>query len=121
FPDQAEARAAYGESWPSASQDGVDQEIAHYLVQGEDKRWRWRFDPESIAAAYAEMTRPPVLPPSGVPTLLVRATRSDVVHPEYLEACQAAGVEVADVDSGHQLLLERPAETGELVRRFLDA
>lgn len=121
FLDPAEARAAYVESWPSASQDGVDQEIAHYLVQSEDNRWRWRFNPESIAAAYAEMARPPVLPPSSVPTLLVRATQSNVVHPEYLAACRTAGVEVADVDSGHQLLLERPTETGVLVRKFLDA
>ncbi|MER0443415.1 alpha/beta hydrolase [Streptomyces sp. Edi4] len=121
FPDPVEARTTYLDSWPSASQDAVDQEIADYLVQSEDNRWRWRFKPESIAAAYAEMARPPVLPPSGVPTLLVRATRSNVVHPEYLAACRAAGVEVADVDSGHQLLLERPAETGVLVRKFLDA
>ncbi|MFF4079338.1 alpha/beta fold hydrolase [Streptomyces sp. NPDC001777] len=121
FLDPAEARAAYAKSWPSVPRSGLDEEIADYLVRGEDGRWRWRFEPESIAAAYTEMARPPVLPPSGVPTLLVRAARSDVVNPEYLAACRAAGVEATEVDSGHQLLLERPAETGALVREFLDA
>jgi lipase len=118
FSDPAEARTARAASWPTVSQDAVDQEITDYLIQGEDGRWRWRYQPESIAAAYAEMTRPPVIPP--VPTLLVRATESDVVRPGYLAACRAAGVEVADVNSGHQLLLERLADTGGLVRKFLD-
>jgi lipase len=119
FSDPAEARAERTASWPHASQDAVDQEIDDYLMRSEDNRWRWRYQPESIAAAYAEMARPPVVPPGGVPTLLVRATQSDVVGPEYLAACRAAGVEVADVDSGHQLLLERLADTGGLVRKFL--
>ncbi len=121
FDDQAEARTAYRASWPSASRDAVEQELADYLEQGEDGRWRWRFNPDAIAAAYTEMGRPAVLPPTGVPTLLVRATRSKVMRPEYVEACRTSGVEVADVGSGHQLLLERPAETGVLVRRFLVA
>jgi lipase len=116
FAEPAEVRTERAATWPRA----VDQEITDYLVQGEDNRWRWRYQPESIAAAYAEMTRPPVLPPRGVPTLLVRATESGVVHPEYLAACREAGVEVADVHSGHQLLLERIEETGGLVRKFLD-
>lgn len=120
FSDPAEARTNRAASWPTASQDAVNQEITDYLAQSEDNRWRWRYQPESIAAAYTEMARLPVVPPLSVPTLLVRATKSDVVRPEYLTACRAAGVEVADVDSGHQLLLERLADTGGLVRKFLD-
>jgi len=120
FSDRAEARTARATSWPSASQDAVDREITDYLMQGEDNRWRWRYHPESIATAYAEMARPPIVPPCGVPTLLVRATESNVVRPDYLTACHAAGVEVVDVNSGHQLLLERLADTGGLVRKFLD-
>jgi lipase len=120
FSDPAEARTAHAASWPDVSQDAVDQEITDYLVRSADDRWRWRYQPESIAAAYAEMTRPPVVPPRGVLTLLVRATESDVVGPEHLAACRAAGVEVADVNSGHQLLLERLADTGGLVRKLLD-
>jgi lipase len=119
FSNPAEAGTARAASWPNAPQDAVDREIDDYLIQSEDNRWRWRYQPESIAAAYAEMARPPVVLPPGVPTLLVRATESDVVGPEYLAACRAAGVEVADVVSGHQLLLERLADTGGLVRKFL--
>ncbi|MEU8825298.1 alpha/beta fold hydrolase [Streptomyces sp. NPDC048636] len=40
--------------------------------------------------------------------------------PSFLDPAEARAT-VADVDSGHQLLLERPAETGVLVRKFLDA
>ncbi|HEX6352067.1 alpha/beta hydrolase [Actinophytocola sp.] len=119
FTSPAEARATRAAGWPFASPDAVDQEVADHLVRGEDDRWRWRYQPESVAAAYAEMTRPAILPPAGVPTLLVRATKAGVVRQEYLAACRAAGVAVADVESGHQLLLERPTDTGDLVRDFL--
>lgn len=121
FLDPAEARAAFAKSWPKAPRDAADEEISHYLMQDEDGRWRWRFHPESIAASYGEMARPPALPPSTVPTLLIRAARSNVVPRKYVSACRDAGVAVADVESGHQLLLERPKETGVLIREFLDA
>lgn len=57
-----------------------------------------------------------------MPTLPLIAGRSGFVSAQYVRACRAALGErltVAELDAGHMLYLERPEETGVLVRRFL--
>lgn len=55
----------------------------------------------------------------GAATALAQLSSRIQPRPGRIAACRAASVEVADVDSDHQLLLERLADTGGLVRKFL--
>ena len=76
----------------------------------------------SLVAAWAEMARPAVVPPAGLPTLVVPAGRADYVSDDWLAACRAAlgaDLTVAPVDAGHMVYLERPAEVAALLREFL--
>ncbi|GHF71576.1 alpha/beta hydrolase [Streptomyces mashuensis] len=119
-PQQAEAERR--SAWPAVSPAAVEEEIADHLVQRDDGRWQWRFEPAAVVTACSEMAGPPVTPPAGVPTLLVTARRSGFVSPAYVQACRATLGEqltVAELDAGHMLYLENPEETGELIRRFL--
>ncbi|HZN72917.1 MAG TPA: alpha/beta hydrolase [Micromonosporaceae bacterium] len=124
FDDQGQARVAQAVHWPdSVGQPAVDTEVEEHLEQGEDGRWRWRFEPATVVTAYSEMARPHVVPPPGLPTLLVRAAVDPVVPAGFIAACRAArgaDVTVTDVDCGHLVYLERPAETAALTRKFLD-
>jgi lipase len=123
FADPDEARATRLGTWPPLADESVlDDEVADHLVRDSDGRWRWRYAPAAVVTAYSEMARPAVLPPAGVPTLLVRAARVQVVRPELVAACRAAtdaGVTVVDLDCFHEVPLERPELVAELVERFL--
>ncbi|GAB3211477.1 alpha/beta fold hydrolase [Marinactinospora thermotolerans] len=124
FADPDEARAVRAASWPDATPGAVDDEVDDHLVQGDDGRWRWRFAPEAVAAARAEMVRPHVTPPAGLRTLLVVAGRADLVRPGFLADCRARSgghLEETVLDCGHMVYVERPAELGALLRRFLRA
>lgn len=123
FADPAEARAARLGGWPPLADESLlDDEVADHLVRGADGRWRWRYTPAAVVTAFSEMARPAVLPPSAVPTMLVRAARAEVVRPELIAACRAAtdaDVTVVDVDCFHEVPLERPKLVAELVESFL--
>jgi lipase len=99
----------------------IEDEVAGHGAVGDDGRWRFRWRPAAVACAYSELSRPAVAPPRSVPTLIVRAPREKIVRPGFLEVCAAEGdVKVVDIDCGHMMLEERPAETVALVRDFLD-
>ncbi|MFC9627106.1 alpha/beta fold hydrolase [Streptomyces sp. NPDC056930] len=122
FTDPEQACAERRSAWPAASAAAVEEEVAEHLAPRSDGRWQWRIEPAAVVTACSEMAGPPITPPATVPTLLVIARRSGFVSPEYVRACRAAMGEhltVSEVDAGHMLYLERPEETGELIRRFL--
>ncbi|WP_225830515.1 alpha/beta fold hydrolase [Streptomyces sp. NK08204] len=122
FADPEQARAERRSAWPAVSAATVEEEVAEHLVQRDDGTWQWRFEPAAVVTACSEMAGAAVTPPAAVPTLLVVARRSGFVRPEYVRACRATLGErltVAELDAGHMLYLERPEETGELIRRFL--
>lgn len=119
FDDPEQAARARSRAWPGVSDPQVlAAELAAHLVEGDDGRWRWRYVPAAVVTAFSEMARPAVLPPTGVPVLLVRATRVQVVRPELVDAYRAAAVDltVADLDCYHEVPLERPVEVAQLVR-----
>lgn len=122
YPDRATARADRVERWgdgvPAAL---VDAELDEHLVQDGD-RWRYRYCRSSVITAWSEMARPAVVPPPGLPTLIVPAKQADFVDPAWLQRCRDAvgdALTVVEVDSGHMVYLERTAEVAEPVRAFL--
>lgn len=111
FPTAADAARHTAARWPPQAHDLIDDEIRDHLVR-RNGVWTWQYSAPMAAAAYTELTRPPIPPPAGIPTTLVKATRSKAVPPGYADLC---GVTPIEVDSGHQVHLERPAETARIV------
>ena len=121
YADAEQARQWRLTRWPDTAETAaqVEQDVAEHLVQGEDGRFRWRCEQASVVVAYSEMARPAVLAPPDVPAFLLLGTKSGVVKPEYAQACRRAGIGVLEVESDHQLMLERPHETGTAIAGFL--
>lgn len=114
------ARAEFAERWQSA--EGADLEVAANFVQLADGLWCRRYSIPMTVTAWSEMSRRPVLPPPGTPTLLLPATKADFVSPALVAALRdqlGADLTVHEVDSGHALYFERPAEVGARLREFL--
>jgi lipase len=122
FADQREAFQAQRHDWPTATDDAITEEVGEHLEQY-NGGWRFRYQPASVATAWSEMARTPVLPGPGTAILLVRAMREQFVTPALVNGCQLAlgpEFELVNMDCGHMIYLERPDETGELVARFVD-
>ncbi|GIH04126.1 putative hydrolase, alpha/beta fold LipV [Rhizocola hellebori] len=121
FADADEARQWREQGWPStaAAVAQARAEVDEHLVHSHDGRFRWRCQQAAVVVAYSEMARPAVLPPPGLPSLLLFGTNAGVVSGDYTQACRKAGVRVVAVESGHQLMLERPVETGTAIKDFL--
>lgn len=122
FADQREAFQAKRYDWPTATDDTVTEEVAEHLERI-DGRWRFRFQPPAVATAWSEMTRTPVLPGPGTPTMLVRALREQYVGPDLIGGLQFAlgtDFELVNLDCNHMIYQDRPDETAELVIRFAE-
>jgi lipase len=103
--------------------EALEEEIREHLVESPDGRYRYRYSPEAVAAAWHEMaTDPPAFDRCRVPTLLVLGSRSKLVSGGELEACRAALgdlLEVVVVPSGHIPLWDAYDETAAAVGVFL--
>ncbi|MEV1292665.1 alpha/beta hydrolase [Pseudonocardia sp. NPDC049635] len=123
WPSREAARADRTASWPGVSGELVDDELDDHLEE-RDGAFRWRYSRACVVAAWAEMARPAVVPPAGLPTLVVPATGADFVREGWLAACRAQlgdDLTVRPIDSGHMVYLERPEETAARLRAFLGA
>jgi lipase len=92
----------------------LEEEAAAHLEQGEDGRFRWRFSPPSVIAAWSEMASPaPPWPPC--PTLVVIGARSWIANRvPRLRTSRASR-------SGRACgLWDDPVETIDAVAAFLD-
>lgn len=119
YPDLAAARADRARRWDGVADDLVDAELAAHLVPDGD-RLRYRYSRAAVVAAWGELARPALLPPTR--TLLIPATRADFVAPAWIDACRSdlgGALTVAEIDSGHMVFLERTAEVAGHVREFL--
>jgi lipase len=120
--DSREAASAWlASAWRDVSPEVRSAEIAGHLAEGPDGRYRWRFRPAAAATVYSELSRDAVTPPPSVPTLIVRAPREKVVRRHFLKLCAADGCDttLVDIDCGHMMLEERPAEVLGAMRAFL--
>ncbi|WP_224390383.1 alpha/beta hydrolase [Pseudonocardia sp. ICBG1293] len=121
FATRDAARAAKAGTWADVPGALVDAEVDEHLEQRAGA-WRWRLSQACLVAAWAEMARPAVVPPAGLPTLVVPAVRADFVSEDWLDDCRAtlgADLTVAPVDAGHMVYLERPDEVAALLGDFL--
>lgn len=121
YPDLAAARADRRQRWLGLPDELVEAELAAHLVQDGD-RWRYRYCRSTVVAAWGEMARPAPVPPAGLPTLLIPAAKEDYVQPGWVRACRAELGDlftVHDVDAGHLVHMERPAEVAGRIRAFL--
>lgn len=107
----------------SAPRELLERELAVHLVESEDGRWRYRYVPSAVIAAYGEMSRePPPFEAVTVPTLVLLGDTSYVPYGHLLPAHrEAAGdrLEVRTLTSGHTLLWDAREETIAAVERFL--
>ena len=123
YADRVEARAdRVRNGWQDVAADLLDAEIEAHLEQREDGRWHWRYCRSALVAVFGELTRPVPAPPPGVPTMLLSGRASPAVTADYRAAClDALGDDLTQVelDCGHLVYYERPAETAEHISAFL--
>jgi lipase len=109
------------ETLVAAPYEAVKAYVDDDLQKGPDGRYRFRFSPSAVVAAWSEVTLP-APPIARIPTLLLMATVS-LVHAggkrdRYKKALGDLLTEVV-VPNGHNVLWEAPAETIGAIEEFL--
>lgn len=121
YADVAAAREERARRWEGVADAAVDAEITNHLVE-DGGRWRYRYCTPAVVTAWSEMARPAVLPPPGLPTLLIPAAKVDFVRPEWVERMRAElgeALTVVEMATGHMVYLERPEETAAVITEFV--
>jgi len=98
----------------STPRSTLEEEAAMHLEQGEDGRWRWRFSPPAVIAAWSEMATPAPAWPE-CPTLVVLGAQSWI--PNHVP--RLSHLTSVPVPGGHTVLWDDPEETADAVARFL--
>jgi lipase len=122
YPDRAEARAekATG-SWSDVDPGLLDAELDEHLIALPGGRYGWRISLPAMMSYWSELAREIVLPPAGIPTTLIRATRT---APPYVSNRLIAALRerlgpdfrLVDLDCEHMVAQARPAEVADLIR-----
>lgn len=125
YTDVAEARAEkrHG-AWADVPADVLDGDLDEHLVELDNGRFGWRMSVPAVVASWGEMARDFVLPPRGIPTVLVQALR---VQPPYVTAefrgalseHLGADLTLADLDCDHMVAHAKPDEVATFVRKLL--
>ena len=121
-PDEAVERRFAESRLHSTPRELVEEEVATHLGRGEDGRWRYRYCPAAVIAAFGEMAKPP--PPFEtvqVPALVVHGRDSDVV-PQIVVDVLRDGIDELQLESvpgGHIVMWDALDETAGAVDRFL--
>lgn len=119
-----EARAARLAMRPEGARQTVDEDLATFLDECEDGRWRFRFSRSAAVTAWSEMAGPaPSLAAWPGRALLIAATGPDGMVTEALRARLRADLgdrlREEAIDAGHMLFWDAPRELGRLLRGFL--
>jgi pimeloyl-ACP methyl ester carboxylesterase len=101
----------------------VEEEVEEHLAASEDGRFRYRYAPEAVEAAWGEMaTRPPAFELVRVPTLLVLGSDSKLVSGAEVESYRKAlgdRLEIVVAPGGHNPLWDAFDETAAAIEGFL--
>ncbi|MGH3492506.1 MAG: alpha/beta fold hydrolase, partial [Sciscionella sp.] len=116
-----QARQAQRYDWPTVAEEVITAELEQHLVKAPGG-YRFRYHQPAVSTAWSEMCRAPMLPPAGLPTLVVPALQADYVREALIAGLRLAlgdALQVSSINCGHSVHLERPADVGELIRGFL--
>lgn len=92
----------------------LEDEADVHLVRGADGRWRWRFSPASVIAAWSVMASPPPAWPA-CPTLVVIGAQSWISN----RVPRLPHLTSVPVPGGHTVLWDDPEATADAVADFL--
>jgi lipase len=125
YADRDEARAdKLSGSWADVPESELDAELDEHLIPWPGGRVGWRISLPAMMSYWSELARSIVVPRSGIPTTLLRATKTD---PPYvadalvdgLSAGLGADFTLVDLDCNHMVPLARPDETAAAIRNML--
>lgn len=125
YTDRAEARAEkVSGSWGEVDDVELEAEIDEHLIALPNGRVGWRLSVPAIMSYWSELARDIVLPPKGIATTLVRATRTSppyVSHALVASLRERLGTDftLVDIDCDHMVPNARPAETAAVIRERL--
>ncbi|QIS22335.1 alpha/beta fold hydrolase [Nocardia terpenica] len=123
YPDAAAARAdKVGSGWAEVEPRLLDAELDEHLVPTPNGRVGWRMSTPAIASFWSELSRDVVVPPAGLPTVLVQAMKADIVTPALRAALTerlGPALTVHEFDCDHMVAQARPAETAAAIRAVL--
>jgi len=123
--DREEARAdKVSGSWRDVPDAELEAELDEHLIRWPGRRVGWRMSLPAIMSYWSELTRPIVVPRSGTPTTLLRATKT---RPSYvsgslidrLQTSLGQNFTLIDVDCDHMVPLARPDASAAAVREGL--
>ena len=99
-------------------------ELDEHLIDLPGGRCGWRISIPAMMSYWSELARPIIVPPNGIPTTLVRATRTDppYVTDELLRRRSAREPTSRwwTSDCDHMVAQARPAETAAVIRKHLE-
>jgi lipase len=125
YTDREEARAdKVSGSWRDVPEAELEAELDEHLIEWPRGRVGWRMSLPAMMAYWSELARPIVLPGSGTPTTLLRATktRQSYVSGRLIDSLQThltQNFTLRDVDCDHMVPLARPDESATAVRERL--
>jgi len=123
YTDREEARAEKANgSWADVGPDELRRELDEHLIDLPNGRAGWRISIPAMMSYWSELARPIMLPPEGIPTTVVRATRTT---PSYItdELLSGLGARpdftLVDFACDHMVAQALPADTAALIRKHL--
>lgn len=124
-PDEARMEKATG-SWADVDPEWLDVEIREHLTELPNGRYGWRVSLPAMMSYWSELARDAVLPPTGTPTVLVRAKQTS---PPYVGDHLIGGLQhrlapdfrLLDFDCNHMVPYAKPTEVAALARELLEA
>ncbi|WP_024799736.1 alpha/beta fold hydrolase [Nocardia sp. BMG51109] len=125
-PDYPDAEAARRDkletSWGEVAPELLEAELAEHLVAAPSGRLTWRMSLPAVVSYWGQLARDLVLPPAGLPTVVVQALKAPFVTPQLratLAGQLGESLTVHEFDCDHMVAQARPAETAAVLRAAL--